>query len=343
MRGVPTARTNVETITIIRHGQRSSHDGSAGSNRLYSYAGYGLLGDSPRTYSYRATGFDEVTATAPAGGRNYAFLYDSAENDTLDANPDQVVLNRAVGTADAATTTATGFQRVYAYATAGGTDGATLAGSAATAARWYSYADYSLLTDSASSFYFYTSRFETVTAEAIGTSYTYAYLYDSPGPDLLTAGPTTATMDRATPWSDATAKGFKRLYAYSTRGGGDTAQLAGNESGGNRFYGYPTYSTLSDAAGSFYHYVSRFRTVTATGSSTSTSTDRAWLYDSAANDTLYGRGNQCYLENTAKAVYRNETLYFDYVFARSTDSDTVTDDTVDVQSLAYYLLKYGSW
>lgn len=44
-----------------------------------------------------------------------------------------------------------------------------------------------------------------------------------------------------------------------------------------------------------------------------------------------------------KAVYHNEVLYFDYVFARSMDSDAVTDDTVNVQDLAYYLLKYGSW
>jgi 6-phosphogluconolactonase (cycloisomerase 2 family) len=317
--------------------------GSAGSNRLYSYSGYTLLSDSPRTFSYRASGFDSLTVSAPAGGRNYAFLYDSPQNDTLDANPGRVILNRAVGAAGATTTTATGFQRVYAYATQDGTDAATLAASADTAARFYSYADYAILTDSASSFYFYASSFDTVTANSSGTGCNYAYLYDSPEVDQLTAGPASASMVRAAPWSDVTAAGFNRLYAYSTRGGSDTAQLAGSATGGNRYYGYPTYSTLTDAISSFYHYASGFRSVTATGSATDTVGDRAFLYDSLRDDTLYGRGNWGYLEDTAASAYHNEVWYFDYLYARSTDDDTVTNDTVDVADLAYCLLKYGTW
>jgi hypothetical protein len=83
--------------------------------------------------------------------------------------------------------------------------------------------------------------------------------------------------------------------------------------------------------------------VTATGASTAPPNDWAYLYDSPGNDTLYGRGSQCYLEDTAKAVYHNEVWYFDFIYARSTDNNAVTDDTVDVENLAYHLLKYGSW
>ncbi len=152
-----------------------------------------------------------------------------------------------------------------------------------------------------------------------------------------------ASSNRPDPWSDAMATGFQRLYAYSANDGSDAAELTGSASGGNRYYGYPTYSTLTDAAGSFYHYARGFQSVKATGSVTNSTTDRAYLHDSAGNDTLYGRGNQCYVEDTSKTVYHNEVWYFDYIYARSTDNDAVTDDTVDVADLAYMLMRMGTW
>jgi hypothetical protein len=314
--------------------------GSAGSNRLYSYADYSRLSDSPRTFSYRVDGFDSVTADIPAGGRNYAFLYDSPENDVLEAAADRADLDREDGSA---TRTAIGFERVYVYATQGGTDTATMTGSVRTQNRFYGYADYSILTESRRSFYFYCRGFDTVTGNSSGTGTTYAYLYDSTGSDTFTASPTSATMEREGFWPDATATGFQRVYAYSTHGGGDTAELTGNEDGGNYYRGYPMYSTLTDSARSFYHYARGFRSVMAIGSETGRLTDRAYLYDSIGNDTLFGRDTQCYLEDTAGITYHNEVWYFDYIYARSTDDDATTDDTVNVEDLAYYLLKYGSW
>ncbi len=335
---------NIETITVdAGTGDDSvTMTGSAGSNRLYSYTGYSRLIDSTRTYSYRANGFDEVDINAPGSTNNYAFLYDSPQGDTLEADPTEVILTRGIGTPEATTTTATGFRRTYAYATYGGSDTATLTGAATTANRLYDYPDYSILTESSSSFYFYARGFDTVTASSPSTAITYAYLYDSTGTDALTADPATVAMDRAAPWSDTTASGFKRFYAYSNRGGADTATLTGSASGGNIYRAYPTYSTLTNTAGSFYQYVRGFHFVTASGSSTDGSSDRAYLYDSSGADTLLGHDNSAILRDTAATTYQLEAVYFDMVYARS--SDGVKNDTIDVDdSLAYNLIRYGTW
>jgi hypothetical protein len=337
--------TSVETVNVDAGGgsDRADFIGSPGSNRLYSYADYARLSDSPRTFSNRADGFDIVNVDAPGTGRDYAFLYDSPQNDELEASPDQIVFRRAVATTDATTTTATGFQRAYAYGTGGGTDEATLTGSDIAGNRFYGYADYSILTESRRNFYFYARDFDTATAISPGTGSSYAYLYDSSGTDTLTASPESAVMDRAAPWSYTTASGFTRVYAYSTRGGGDTAALTGSSSGGNRYHSYPAYGTLTDTTRSFYHYARGFRSVTATGSQTDTSTDRAYLYDSPGNDTLLGRFDSAILKDTAEKVFRNEALYFDLVYARSTDSDSNTVDSVDIENLAYDLIRTGTW
>ena len=123
--------------------------------------------------------------------------------------------------------TATGFADVYVYATQGGSDTATLDGSEQRRIGFYSYPDYSLLTDSNRSFYFYAQRIRFRYGQLGQHGYTYAYFYDSPGVDAFEATPASATMNRADSWSDATATGFKRVYAYSTRGGNDTAVLTG--------------------------------------------------------------------------------------------------------------------
>ncbi len=347
--------TNVEDITMSAGSgdDQVTMTGSAGSNRLYSYADYARLTDSPRTLSYRVDGFDEVTVETPSSGRDYAFLYDGPGGDVLDADPTQVVLTRNAGEAEETVTTAEGFQRAYIYATNGGADTAELSGSDTTRNRFYSYADYSILTESRRSFYFYARGFDDVTGNSSGTATTYAYLYDSPGNDTFEATTTSADLNRDVGWSDATATGFKRIYAYSTRGGSDTATLNGSATGGNRYRGYPTYSTLTDTARSFYHYARGFDSVTAVGSQPDTSGDRAYLYDSSGADTFdeefleggkYQGGSLTNGSDTVTGTYENLVKYFDLVYARSTDSGT--DDTITVDDedlLAYILIRSGTW
>ena len=222
--------------------------GSSGSLRLYSYAGWSALCDSAGSFYHRVERFETVAVEAAATGSDYAFLYDSSGDDRLTASEDKVEMDRAPGWTD----TAVSGLRVYAYASEG-FDTAGLAGSPPYSNRFYGYPDYIILTDSTVSFYYYASGFDAVTAVAAAGGVQYAYLYDSAGADRLEASPSETAMHRAAPWSDTTAKGFSRVYAYSIRGGDDSAVLAGSAAGGNRFYGYANYGTLSDSAGSFYH------------------------------------------------------------------------------------------
>ncbi len=48
------------------------------------------------------------------------------------------------------------------------------------------------------------------------------------------------------------------------------------------------------------------------------------------------------LEDTAGSVYHNEALYFDLVYARSTDSST-REDTAETEDLDFRLLLMGTW
>jgi parallel beta-helix repeat protein len=342
--------TSVEGITVNAGTgtDQVTMTGSADSNRLYSYTDYSRLTDSPRTLSYRVEGFETLIVDAPGSGRDYAYLYDSPDNDVLSATPDQLVFTRGDGTPEKTVTTVNGFQRAYVYATQGGTDTASLTGAVDAANRFYGYADYAILTDSRREFYFYARGFDEVTGESLGSASSYAYLYDSPGTDSLSASPLSATMNRAAPWSSTTATGFARIYAYSTLGGNDTATLNGSSAGGNQYRGYPTYSTLTDTARSFYHYTRGFRTVTAVGSQSDPSGDRAYLYDSPGDDTF----DEAFMEGgkyqgtslTDGSTYENLVKYFDLVYARSSDSGS--DDTMavdDEELLAYRLIRFGTW
>ena len=338
---------NVESITIDGKGGEDEADlaGSTGSNRLFSYADSTRLSDAPRTYSFRVDGFETVAVDGSAGEDNYAFLYDSEANDVLTASPAGVELNREDGTI---LRSVTGFEKVYAYATAGGVDAASLTGADGARNRLTSYADYTTLTESGRSFYFQAQGFDSVNADSPGSGVSSAYLYDSEGDDAFEATPDSATMNRAISYADVTATGFARVYAYSTAGGDDSAVLTGSAAGGNRYRGYPTYSTLTDGAGSFYHYVRGFDSVVAMGFQSDLSGDRAWLYDSPGDDTLAaavlenGKYQGAILSDDG-GTYENQVLYFDLVYARSSDSGT--NDTIDVdeEELAYDLLRSGSW
>ena len=342
--------TGVETITVDAGlgSDQVSMTGSSGSNRLYSYADYARLTDSARSFSYRVEGFEVLTVDVSGGSANSAYFYDTPDDDELTVEPGLATFKRSAGTATETTTTAIGFQQVYAYSTAGD-DTAAWTASDATQNRFYGYADYALFTEARRSFYFYARGFDDVTATSPASLPAYAYLYDSPEVDAFIASTTSATMDREGPCSDTTATGFARVYAYSTRGGADTAVLNGSSTGGNNYRGYPAYSTLYDSTQSFYHYVRGFHSVTAAGSKDHPSRDRAYLYDSPGADTFdeafweenkYQGGS---LTDTGNS-YELWIKYFDYVYARSTDSGT--DDTIAVENetlLAYRLLRMGTW
>ncbi len=342
---------NVEAITVVAgngHHNEATLYGSTASNRLYSYADHSRLTDSARSFSHRVEGFETLTVDVSGGSTDSAYLYDTPDDDELTVEPGLATFTRSAGTATETTTIAIGFQQVYTYATEG-EDTAAWTASDATQNRFYGYADYSLFTEARRSFYFYARGFDDVTATSPASLPAYAYLYDSPEVDAFIASTTSATMNRDDSWSDTTATGFARIYAYSTRGGADTAVLNGSSTGGNNYRGYPAYSTLYDSTQSFYHYVRGFHSVTAAGSKNAPSRDRAYLYDSPGADTFdeafweedkYQGGS---LTDTGNS-YELWIKYFDYVYARSTDSGP--GDTIAVENerlLAYRLLRMGTW
>ncbi len=346
--GYAVYATSVETISVNGGGgenDTATLTGSTGSNRLYSYDSYTRMSDLPRTFSQQVEGFEDVTVDAGKGSGNYAFVYDSADNEILSASPEGVDLSREDGTTSRS---AAGFEKVYVYATSGGDDSAELTGADGARNRLYSYPDYTTFTESARSFYFYVRGFDSVEAASPGDGASYAYIYDSSGDDSLETTPSSATMDRDGSFADLATTGFARVYAYATRGGTDTAVLNGSDEGGNRYRGYPTYSTLTDATASFYTYARGFDSLTAVGSDSDTSGDRAYLYDSSGNDILTGE----LLENdeyqgvslTDEAgTYQNAALYFDLVYARSYDSGTTDTIDIDEDLLACRLIDMGTW
>ena len=336
--------TNHEFVTVnAGAGSDSVAITGAGDHyRLHSYPDYVTFRDYRTTFKFHAEGFESVTAETPTSGRDYAYVHGAPGKDRLDANPERVIFTRGVGAANETQTALTGFQRVYSYGTLGDGDEAVLTGATDRSNSFYGYADYSLLTESRRSFYFYARGFDTVTATSPADGYTFAYFHDSSGTDSFTADPTAAAMDRPASWSDTTAYGFKRVYAYSQLGGDDTAQLTGSDSG-NLYYGYPTYSTLTDDANSFYHYVEGFRSVTAIGSQDAASNDRAYFYDSTEADTFLADGVSGIMQDTAQQVYRNEALYFDIVHANSTDEEDAGDEIQELSELAYELIRTGTW
>ncbi len=314
-------------------------------NRFYSYSNSAFLTETYRSFYLYTRGFDAVTAESASGEIAYAYIYDSPGADVLAVTADSAQMDRAIGS----DTTATGFARVYAYGTQGDSDSASLVGVEDAANRLYSYASYSVLSESSRSLYVHARHFDSTTAESPGDGNSCAYFYDSSENDTLTASPATVTMDRATGWSDTTATGFQRVRAYSMRGGDDTATLTGSEAGGNIYRGYSTSSIMTDSASSFYFYVSRFHSVTAVGSQSDSSMDRAYLYDSSGDDIL----DAAFLEGDtyqgasltdASGDYEKLVKYFDLVYARSTDRNT--NDTIameDEDLLSYQLIRYGTW
>lgn len=332
--------TGLEYVTILAGsavGSQAELTGSIGSNRLYSYPGYTLLSDSPRTIYYRLEGFGALSVSVPMGGRNYAFMYGSAEADHLTGDPDQTVFDRS---GDGTDVTASGFSRVYSYGS-GGDDSAELTGSGAYTGRFYSYPTYSLMTDTRRNYYFYVNGFSRVVSTVTGEGNQYAYLHDSPGNDTLTATAQGVTMERTEPPSSVTISGYSRVYGYATSGGVDTATLTGSDIG-NRFTGYPAYSTYYDLSRTFYHYLRGFDRVTAVGSSNSAVRDYAYLYDSTGDDLFYGKGSLGYMEDKVQQLYHNEITGFEYVYARSSDKNT-DDDIVLDGGVDYNLIRSGSW
>jgi hypothetical protein len=140
-------------------------------------------------------------------------------NDTLIATPYYTTIEReSMSSQSASTTTATGFSRVYAYATRGGVDSAILVGSDSNN-RFRAYPAYASLSDQLNSFYIYTRGFKSTDAYGSDdpSSNDMAYLYDSKGDDIFYGKDNYGYLaDKAGVEFHNQANDFDRVFAYST-------------------------------------------------------------------------------------------------------------------------------
>ena len=219
-------------------------------------------------YSVSGTSLEAISVAAGAGA-DLASLYDAASDDTLTASPASA---RFAGTDF--DNTASGFDEVRAYATAGGfdvanlTDGATNdffdAGPASAVLR-------------GPAFFIRGEAFDQYKALATGGGSDRANLYDGGGNDFFDAGPSSGLLRGASFYSYA--ERFESLNGYATTGGIDQARLY--DSAGNDFFDAGPHSAVLRGS-SFYSYVERFDKVFAYAQWGGT--DVAKLYDGGGND-----------------------------------------------------------
>ncbi|MEI7835223.1 MAG: C25 family cysteine peptidase [Planctomycetota bacterium] len=161
-----------------------------------------------------ASGFASVIAYGARG--DSAFLYDSAGNDTFTARPDGARL-AGEGFANAVS----GFGRVTAYATGGGSDTANFEDSAGNDT-FTARAGVSSMVGAG--FKNFASGFKANHAVSSHGGADRAYLYDSAGADAFEARRSLASLTtEAGVLNDAA--GFARVNAYAKAGGMDTASV----------------------------------------------------------------------------------------------------------------------
>jgi len=212
--------------------------------------------------------------------------------------------------------------RVYGE---GGTDTAHLTGSDDND-NFYSYEASSYMKDAAGSAFFnYVRDFESVEADVsggggLGTD--RAYLYDSAAGDTFSADPDAADMDRASDgFVEARAIGFDVVRSDATGGGlADQAYLTGSD-GDDRFYSYETYSSL--AGPGYYLYAGQYGYVEAdVTAGSATSRDRAWLFDTAGDDTFRADPTTATLDRGTTGTDDAKAIRFDVVRGYATAGGT---------------------
>jgi parallel beta-helix repeat protein len=277
--------------------------GSAGTDNFYANRTYSYLrGNSNAFFNYvRDFATLSVDMTATPGVTDTAYMYDSSGDDILVAGETQATLDYDSLVTPGVDITVVGFDRVDTYAENGGTDTATLTGSAGVDT-FIGLPAYSYVNGGA--FYNYTKGFDDVTANVAGSGGAdMATLYDSSGDDTLNAGETQAVLDynaSGAPDPNVTVVGFPDVSVYALFGGDDTATLTGS-SGNDRFTGRETYGRMKGNSSAFINFAKGFDTLTGDVSGT-TGLDIAILYDAATDDDLVADDTSAYFDYAATGV-----------------------------------------
>jgi 6-phosphogluconolactonase (cycloisomerase 2 family) len=263
-------------------------------NRTYSY----LRGNSSSFLNY-AKNFASVTTDVSGGsGLDRMYAYDGAGDDIFLACETQATLDYDSTTTPGVNATAIGFEETNVYAVNGGTDTATLTGSAGND-KFTARDVYGRMRGNDGAYIHYAGGFDLVTGDATSTAGTdVAILFDGPGDDRLEAGETSVQLDLDVTEGvndfNLIANGFDQTYAYAVRGGNDTALMTGSDSA-DRLTSKRAYSTLKRRDGAFFNYAKGWEQTTA-DVSIGGGADQAFLYDDTTDDLLTADPTQATLD-----------------------------------------------
>jgi hypothetical protein len=169
---------------------------------------------------------------------------------------------------------------------------------------------------------FWAVDFERVEASAQAADGDVAYLLDSEGSDLFNYYPTPANPDQYTALAGQVAGrnfenraiGFAKIYAYSTAGGHDIANLYDSSLGQDTLTVTPTYAALSGSG--FYGRAWGFERVFAYASADGFA-NSARLYTSASGDVFEGRDSYARLLFGGNPLHGVTVTGYRYVTAYS--------------------------
>jgi len=238
------------------------------------------------------------------GGDDRADFYDSVGDDRFIGRSTYAQMS-----GDGFFNYASGFDRVYAYATAGGADDRADFYDSVGDDRFVGKSTYAQM--SGDGFFNYASGFGRVYAYATaGGADDRADFYDSAGDDRFVGKSTYAQMSGDGFFNYAS--GFGRVYAYATAGGADDRADFYDSAGDDRFVGKSTYAQMSGDG--FFNYTNGFGRVYAYATAGGTD-DRADFYDSAGNDRFVGKSTYAQMSGDG---FFNYTNGFDRVYAYAT-------------------------
>jgi len=218
---------------------------------------------------------------------------------------------------------ARGFERVDAYATAGGSDRAYLYDSAGNDL-FYGLPEYALMQGENAEYTNFAHGFDRVDGYATAGGSDRAYLYDSAGNDLFYGLPEYALMQGENAEFTNFARGFGRVDALATAGGTDRSFLY--DSVGDDILRVGTDSQTLEGNG-FYNSTNGFEQAYAYASG---GVDQVLIDRVLPSESLYGRNNLAQINRLAsiQSVYDFDKVIATVEGGASVDIDLLAIDYI---------------
>jgi len=267
-----------------------------------------------------------VYADSTTTDNDTANLYDNAGDNTLVASSEG-----ARFTGGGLDYWMKGFDKLYAFASAGGKDVASLVG---TAGNDTLAASPTKATLQGADYFLEVSTFDEVRVDAKTGAADVAELSDSANDDVFTATPTVATLKGSN--YSIRAAAFDQVHAFGS-GGLDTAKFF-DSAGNDTFVGRPDASVMSGAG--YYNRAKNFEHVYAYADTPGDGDDSATLYDSAMGDLLKAEGSKAVMTPYSSPIYY---MYDVNSFDTVTAVGSFGSNLRSVKAIDYTLNFEGSW